>query len=55
MDIVTHVQTFVAVVRYGNFSEAARHLGVVPSVIAKRVSQLETEPPRVSRRPIGLS
>ena len=43
MDIVTHVQTFVAVVRYGNFSEAARHLGVVPSVIAKRVSQLETE------------
>lgn len=43
MDVVTHVQTFVAIVRCGNFSEAARHLGVVPSVVAKRVSQLETE------------
>ncbi|SEB26438.1 LysR family transcriptional regulator [Variovorax sp. YR216] len=43
MDVVTHMQTFVAVVRCGNFSEAARQLGVVPSVVAKRVSQLEAE------------
>jgi len=43
MDVVTHVQTFVAIVRCGNFSEAARQLGVVPSVVAKRVAQLEAE------------
>ncbi|MGJ7505914.1 LysR family transcriptional regulator [Variovorax sp. GT1P44] len=43
MDVVTHMQTFVAVVRWGNFSEAARQLGVVPSVVAKRIVQLEAE------------
>lgn len=43
MDITTHIQTFVEVVRCGGFSEAARQLGVVPSVVAKRVSQLEQE------------
>lgn len=41
MDVVTHVQTFVAVVRCGNFSEAARQLGVVPSVVARRIAQFE--------------
>lgn len=43
MDITTHIQTFVEVVRCGGFSEAARQLGVVPSVVAKRVAQLEQE------------
>lgn len=43
MDITTHIKTFVEVVRCGGFSEAARQLGVVPSVVAKRVSQLEQE------------
>lgn len=43
MDVTTHFQTFAAVVRCGGFSEAARQLGVVPSVVAKRVAQLERE------------
>jgi DNA-binding transcriptional LysR family regulator len=41
MDITTHLQTFTAVVRCGNFSEAARQIGVVPSVVAKRIAELE--------------
>ena len=41
MDYVSHIQTFMAVVRCGSFSEAARELGVVPSMVAKRVSSLE--------------
>lgn len=41
MDFVSHIQTFLAVVRCGSFSEAARDLGVVPSMVAKRVSSLE--------------
>jgi DNA-binding transcriptional LysR family regulator len=43
MDFTTHFQTFTAVVRCGGFSEAARQLGVVPSLVAKRVAQLENE------------
>jgi DNA-binding transcriptional LysR family regulator len=43
MDITTHMQTFVEVVHHGGFSEAARHLGVVPSVVARRIAQLELE------------
>ena len=43
MDVITHVRTFVAVVRYGSFAHAARQLEVVPSVVAKRISQLESE------------
>lgn len=43
MDVATHIRTFTAVVRCGGFSEAARQLGVVPSVVAKRVAQLERE------------
>lgn len=41
MDYVSHIQTFMAVVRCGSFSEAARELGVVPSMVAKRISSLE--------------
>lgn len=43
MDYVSHIQTFLAVVRGGSFSEAARALGVVPSLVAKRVSGLEQQ------------
>src|SRR5262245_39001046 len=43
MDITTHIRTFVMVVRCGGFSEAARQLDVVPSVVAKRIAQLEAE------------
>lgn len=43
MDVTTHIRTFTAVVRCGGFSEAARQLGVVPSVVAKRIAQLEGE------------
>ncbi len=43
MDTTTHIRTFVEVVRCGGFSEAARQLGVVPSVVAKRIAQLEAE------------
>lgn len=41
MDLTTHIRTFTTVVRWGGFSEAARQLGVVPSVVAKRIAQLE--------------
>lgn len=41
MDAFINVKTFVLVARYLGFSDAARHLGVVPSVVAKRISQLE--------------
>ena len=41
MDTVSSLRAFVAVARFGSFSEAARQLNVVPSVAAKRVTQLE--------------
>lgn len=41
MDMVANLRAFLAVARYGSFSEAARQLHVVPSVAAKRVTQLE--------------
>ncbi len=41
MDMVANLRAFLAVARYGSFSEAARQLNVVPSVAAKRVTQLE--------------
>jgi DNA-binding transcriptional LysR family regulator len=41
MDMVAGLRAFLAVARHGGFSEAARQLHVVPSVAAKRVSQLE--------------
>ncbi|VCU71913.1 HTH-type transcriptional regulator DmlR [Pigmentiphaga humi] len=43
MDLMTHVRTFVAAGRLGSFTETARELGVVPSVVAKRIGQLEEE------------
>lgn len=41
MDTIDNMRTFIAVVRSGNFSAAARALDTVPSVIAKRIGQLE--------------
>ena len=41
MDKLTSMQLFVRVAETGSFSEAARQAGVVPSVMAKRVDQLE--------------
>lgn len=41
MDAFINIKTFVLVARYLGFSDAARHLGVVPSVVAKRIAQLE--------------
>jgi DNA-binding transcriptional LysR family regulator len=41
MDMVSNLRAFLAVARYGGFSQAARRLNLVPSVAAKRVSQLE--------------
>jgi DNA-binding transcriptional LysR family regulator len=41
MDTYEHLKTFVRVARDGSFTSAARGLGVVPSVVAKRVAQLE--------------
>jgi DNA-binding transcriptional LysR family regulator len=43
MDMVANLRAFLAVARSGGFSEASRQLNVVPSVAAKRVSQLEHE------------
>lgn len=41
MNYVSHIHTFMAVVKGGSFSEAARELGVVPSMVAKRIGSLE--------------
>lgn len=41
MDTVTNIRTFLAVVQFSGFSEAARNMHVVPSVVAKRIAQLE--------------
>lgn len=43
MDTLTNLKTFMAVTKHGGFSDAAKQLDVVPSVVAKRISQLETE------------
>ena len=37
MDLTTHLKTFVTVASFNGFSGAARQLGVVPSVVAKRI------------------
>lgn len=42
MDMLLNLRAFLATARTGNFSEAARQLNVVPSVVAKRVSHLES-------------
>lgn len=41
MDTLENIRTFLAVVKGGNFSVAARAMGTVPSVVAKRIDQLE--------------
>lgn len=41
MDFIVNLRTFLAVGRLGSFSAAAREIGTVPSVVSKRVSQLE--------------
>jgi len=41
MDTLSNLRTFLLVARYGGFSEAARKLNVVPSVVAKRIAQIE--------------
>lgn len=41
MDLHLNLRTFAEVVRSKSFSEAARTLHVVPSVVAKRIAQLE--------------
>lgn len=43
MDTLTNLKTFMAVTKCGSFTDAAKHLDVVPSVVAKRISQLEQE------------
>lgn len=43
LDVITHVRTFTVVARHGNFTEAAHQLEVVPSVVARRIAQLEQE------------
>lgn len=43
MNTLINLKTFMAVVRNHGFSDAAKQLDVVPSVVAKRISQLEKE------------
>lgn len=43
MDTLNNLKTFMAVATYGGFSDAAKQLDVVPSVVAKRIAQLEGE------------
>src|SRR5262249_22541451 len=40
-DSLLNMKAFLATARAGSFSEAGRQLGVAPSVITKRVGQLE--------------
>lgn len=41
MDTLDNIKTFLSVVRTGSFSAAGREQGIVPSVVTKRVNQLE--------------
>ena len=41
MDMIESLRAFVATADCGNFSSAARSLGLAPSVVTKRVNQLE--------------
>ncbi len=43
MDTMLNIGAFIRVARLGSFSAAAREMNAVPSVITKRVSQLEKE------------
>ncbi|MBT7956285.1 MAG: LysR family transcriptional regulator [Rhodospirillaceae bacterium] len=41
MDTLQNLKTFLAIARTENFSAAARQIGVAPSVVTKRINQLE--------------
>src|SRR5882757_1153535 len=41
MDTIASMRAFVAVAKMGSFSAAAQKLDLVPSVVTKRVTQLE--------------
>lgn len=41
MDTLTNLRTFLVVAQSGGFTDAAKRLNVVPSVVAKRIAQLE--------------
>jgi len=43
MDNLLNVRTFVAAARLGSFAAAARSLAISPSVVSKRINQLEHE------------
>jgi DNA-binding transcriptional LysR family regulator len=43
MDNLLNVRTFVAAVRLGSFAAASRSFSISPSVVSKRISQLEHE------------
>jgi DNA-binding transcriptional LysR family regulator len=43
MDTIDNMRTFIAVVRAGSFSAAARNLDTVPSVISKKINRLEDQ------------
>ena len=43
MDTIQNIKAFLLVARTGSFSTAARQLGVVPSVLTKRVDRLEDQ------------
>jgi len=41
IDDLKSLRTFLSVTQHGSFVQAARHMHVVPSVVAKRIAQLE--------------
>ncbi|TIX51477.1 LysR family transcriptional regulator [Alteraurantiacibacter aquimixticola] len=43
MDTLANIRTFLAAARLGSFAAAARSQGIAPSVVSKRISQLEDE------------
>ncbi len=43
MDNLLNIRTFIAAARLGSFAAAARSLAISPSVVSKRISQLEHE------------
>lgn len=43
MDTLANIRTFLTAARLGSFAATARSLGIAPSVVSKRISQLEHE------------